>query len=208
MIVVGRVLTLVLILLLDQDSIELNVAVVHDEVLLHKAFETVAINDIEGTVLAETPHEVLHAQLIRLPLLDVPLYLDLGVRKLFVELFEVSLRFDHEGLFSDVGKRFLDHLVESTRLLRQLLLHSEQVPVLADGLEQVVEEVIELLSQVVPDEDNVVTQGHFVFPQGCTDGLIQDGFAFLNLLQRTLYFLLQTFLEVKLVEGTQGNHRV
>ena len=44
------------LLLLDEDPVQLDVAVVHDQVLLHEAFQAVAINDIECTVLPQAPH--------------------------------------------------------------------------------------------------------------------------------------------------------
>ena len=81
-----------------------------------------------------------------------------------------------------------------------MLLHREQVPILPDRLEQVVEKFIELLSQVIPDEQNVIPQVHFVLAQCGTDRLVEDGLPVLNLLQRRLYLLLEALLEIELVE--------
>ena len=64
---------------MHQDTVQLDVAVVHDEVLRHEAFEVVAVDDIEGTVLAQASHQVLYAALVGFPLLDVALDLHLGV---------------------------------------------------------------------------------------------------------------------------------
>lgn len=44
------------LLLLDKHSVELNIAVVHHQVLLHEAFETLPINNIKCAVLPETSH--------------------------------------------------------------------------------------------------------------------------------------------------------
>lgn len=49
-------LFVVKLLLLDKHSIELNIAVVHHQVLLHEAFETLPVDNIECTVLPETSH--------------------------------------------------------------------------------------------------------------------------------------------------------
>lgn len=68
-----------MLLLLDEDPIQLDIAVVHDQVLLHEAFEAVAIDDIECTVLPQTPHQALHALLVRLPLLHMALHLHLSI---------------------------------------------------------------------------------------------------------------------------------
>lgn len=90
------------LLLLDENAVKFDVAVVHDEVLLHEALKVIAIDHIERTVLPETAHQVLHACLIRFPLFNVALDLHLGIAELFVELFEVSLRFNHQRLVYDI----------------------------------------------------------------------------------------------------------
>ena len=68
-------------------------------------------------------------------------------------------------MLGDVAQRLRHHLVEPLRLLNQLLLDREQVPVLADGLQQVVEEVVELTAQIVADEEDVVAQVDLVLAQ-------------------------------------------
>ena len=59
----------------------------------------------------------------------------LSVRKLLVELFQIRLGLDHQGLLSDIAERLGDDFVESSRLLYELLLHSEEVPVLSNRLQ-------------------------------------------------------------------------
>ena len=76
-------------------------------------------------MLAQAAHEVLHASLVGFPLLNVTLDLHLGVRQLLVELLQVCLWFDHQGLLSDVAERLGDDFVEAPRLLDELLLYSE-----------------------------------------------------------------------------------
>jgi len=58
---------------------------------------------------------------------------------------------------------------ELARLLAELLLHFEQVPVRTNAREQVVEEVIEILAQVVSNEDHMVPQGYLVLCQILVD---------------------------------------
>ena len=87
-------------------------------------------------------------------------------------------------------------------------MNGEEVPVFADRLKQVVEEFVELLSEVVPDEYDMVAQGHFVFAQLIADRLVQTWFPFCDLFQRGFNLLLQTFLEVQLVERAKGHDRM
>ena len=54
----------------------------------------------------------------------------------------------------------------------------------------------------------MVSQVDLVAPQLVADRLIQSWLALLNLLQRGFDLLLETFLEVELVEGAKGHHRV
>eukprot|EP00353_Schmidingerella_taraikaensis_P014200 CAMPEP_0185592308 /NCGR_PEP_ID=MMETSP0434-20130131/67486_1 /TAXON_ID=626734 ORGANISM="Favella taraikaensis, Strain Fe Narragansett Bay" /NCGR_SAMPLE_ID=MMETSP0434 /ASSEMBLY_ACC=CAM_ASM_000379 /LENGTH=330 /DNA_ID=CAMNT_0028218023 /DNA_START=1100 /DNA_END=2093 /DNA_ORIENTATION=- len=204
---VGGVFMLQL-LLLNENSVQFDVAVVHNQVFLHEAFEAIPVDDVERAVLAQTPHKALHALLIRLPLLDVPLHLDLRIRKLLVELFEVRLRLDHDGLLSYVGEGFLNDFVEPACLLDELLLYGEKVPVFADRLQQVVKELVELFAQVVADEDYVVPQGHLVLSQRRADRLVQSRLSVLYFLQRSLDLLLQALLKVELVQRAQGHYRV
>lgn len=109
--------------------------------------------------------------------------LHLRIRKLLVELLQVGHRLDHERLLRDVAQRLGYHFVEAPRLLDQLLLHREQVPVLPYRLEQIVEELIELFPQVVPDEKYMVPQVDLVLAQGGANRLIQDRLTILDLLQ-------------------------
>ena len=105
------------VLLLNQDSVQLDIAVVHHKVFRHEAFEDVAFDDVEGAVLAEAPHEILNAPLVGFPLFHMSLHLHLGVRKLLVKLFEVGLWLNHECLLSDVGERLGNNFVEAAGLL-------------------------------------------------------------------------------------------
>lgn len=75
-------------------------------------------------------------------------------------------------------------------------------------MKQVVEELIELFSQVVPDEDDVVPQCYFVFAQLIADRLVQIWLPFGDLFERGFDLLFETLLEVKLVKGAKGHHRV
>ena len=73
------ILTVYLLLLLHEDAIQLNIAVIHDEVFTHEAFEAITINHIKSAMLPQASHQVLHTSLIRLPLFDMSLYLHLRV---------------------------------------------------------------------------------------------------------------------------------
>lgn len=55
-----------------------------------------------------------------------------------------------------------DCVVELARLPDEDLLHAEEVPVLPNRLEKVVEKVVKLEAEVVPDKDDVVAQLDFV----------------------------------------------
>ena len=99
----------------------------------------------------------------------MPLNLHLCVGQLLVELLQICLWLYHEGLFRNIAKGLRDNFIESPRLLNQLLLYCEEVPILADRLEKIVEELIELLPQIVPDEQYVIPQIHLVFAKRGTD---------------------------------------
>ena len=71
---------IIVLLLLHEYAIQLDVAVVHDKIFGHESFQVIAIDHIEGTVLAQAAHEVLHAALVGFPLFDVALHLHLSVR--------------------------------------------------------------------------------------------------------------------------------
>ena len=75
-------------------------------------------------------------------------------------------------------------------------------------MKQVIEELVELFSQVVPDEDDVVPQCYFVFAQLIADRLVQIWLPFRDLFQRGFNLLFETLLEVQLVEGAKGHYRV
>ena len=74
-------------------------------------------------------------------------------------------------------------MIESLCLLYKLLLDGEQVPILPDGLQEVVEELIELFSQVVSDEDDVVSDGDLVLTKTPAYLLVQDWLLRLDFLQ-------------------------
>ena len=57
------------------------------------------------------------------------LHLHLSVTELLIKLLKVRPGLNHQCLIRNVPQRFLDDFIESTSLLYQLLLHSEQVPV-------------------------------------------------------------------------------
>ena len=67
------------LLLLDENSIQLNIAIVHDQVLLHEALQRVTIDHIKSAVLSQAAHQALHTLLVGLPLLDMTLDLDLSI---------------------------------------------------------------------------------------------------------------------------------
>ena len=54
-------------------------------------------------------------------------------------------------------------LRELRAFLGELFLHFEKVPVWTDAVQQAVEEVVEVASKTVADEDDVVTKSDLVF---------------------------------------------
>ena len=127
---------------------------------------------------------------------------------MLVELLKICLWLDHESLLSDVAERLGYNFVESLRLLDQLLLHREQVPVFADRLEQIVEKLFKFFSQVVPNEQNVVPQVYLMLAKRCTNRLVQNRLTILYLLKRCLYLLLETLLEIQLIERAKRHDRM
>ena len=127
---------------------------------------------------------------------------------MLVELLQICLWLDHESLLSDVAKRLGYNFIESLRLLDQLLLHREQVPVFADRLEQIVKKLFKFFSQVVPNEQNVVPQIDLMLAKRCTNRLVQNRLTILYLLKRCLYLLLETLLEVQLIERAERHDRM
>ena len=75
-----------LILLLHEDPIQFDIAVIHYKVLAHKAFQAITINYIKSAVLPQASHQVLYTTFIRFPFFDMSLHLYLRVRQTFIEL--------------------------------------------------------------------------------------------------------------------------
>ena len=102
-------------------------------------------------------------------------------------------------LLSDILERIGDSCVEPPSLLDEELLYAEQIPVFSDRLEQIVEKLFKLFSQVVSNEQNVIPQVNLMLSKRCTNRLIQNRLTILYLLKRCLYFLLETLLEIQLI---------
>ena len=66
--------------LLHEHTIQFDVAVIHDKVLGHEAFQSVPIDHVKGAMLSQASHQLLDTLLVRFPLLDVALDLHLSLR--------------------------------------------------------------------------------------------------------------------------------
>ena len=66
---------------------------------------------------------------------------------------------------------------ELARLLRQLLLQLEQVPVLSHATQHMVEKVVEVLAKRVADMYNVVSQGNLVLREVLADLVLDNALA-------------------------------
>lgn len=96
------------------------------------------------------------------PILLVLLYLVLSLAQRFVELFDILLRVQQLTVISELIQILRHCLIELAGLSHQYLLDTEQVPVFANRLQEVVKEVIEFYSEVIPDKDDMVAQLYLV----------------------------------------------
>ena len=67
-------------LLLKQDPIQLDITIVHYQVLGHESFQLVTIDYIKGTVVLEASHEILDTVFVCFPVFLVFLDLNLRIR--------------------------------------------------------------------------------------------------------------------------------
>ena len=121
-----------------------------------------AINGFELRVFLERVHEDSDVRLKVCPVFLVLLYLILRLAERLVELLDVLLRMQELAVICELFEIFRNGLVELLSFPNQDFLYREKVPVLPDGLQQVVEEVVELETQVVADEYYVVSQLNLV----------------------------------------------
>jgi len=91
---------LLALLLLQDDSVKLDVRVVHNQVFSEEAFELVAIDDVEFVVRLEASHEPQHVLFVLLPFFAVLLDLHLRLAQLLVELLKVVFGVKHLAVFS------------------------------------------------------------------------------------------------------------
>ena len=96
------------------------------------------------------------------PIFLVLLDLILCLTELFVEFLDILLRMHHLTVIGKLFKIFSDGLVKFAGFSNQDFLDGKEIPILADGLEEVVEEIIEFNTQVVPNKDDVVTKLNLV----------------------------------------------
>ena len=96
------------------------------------------------------------------PIFLVLLDLILGLAELFVEFLDILLRMHHLTVIGKLFKIFSDGLVKFAGFSNQDFLDGKEIPVLADGLEEVVEEIIKFNTQVIPYKDDVVTKLNLV----------------------------------------------
>lgn len=86
----------------------------------------------------------------------------LCLTELFVEFLNILLRMHHLTVIGKLLKIFSDSLVKFAGFSNQDFLDGKEVPILADGLEEIIEEIIEFHTQVVPNKDDVVSKLNLV----------------------------------------------
>ena len=109
-------------------------------------------------------------------------------------------------LLGDLPELLKNLLAELTRLLRELLLHLEEVPVGSDAAEHVVEEVIEFFTQSVSNEDHVIPERNLVFRKIASNLVLNNALSVLDVLQTFFDLLLERRLEVKLINRVKRNY--
>ena len=95
-------LVLLALLLLREDPMELNVAVVHNQIICEETLQDVAVNHIKLVVGLQATHQPLHASFVIFPLFAMLLNLNLSFRQLLVKLLQVILWIKHLAVFGDL----------------------------------------------------------------------------------------------------------
>lgn len=95
-------------------------------------------------------HKIRDTPLIFEPVFFIVLNLKLCITQLFIKIskvfFLLFLQVEKILIFCNFIKTTSDQIAKSISLLNQHFLNRKQVPVLPNGLQKIVEEVVELLS--------------------------------------------------------------
>jgi hypothetical protein len=126
--------------------LELNVAVVQNQSFSHKLLQKAPVNRLELEVLLQAVHKLTYILLIVHPVLLVLLNLVLSLAQRFIELFDILRRMQQLTVVRELVKILGDCLIELAGFPHEDLLDAEQVPVFADRLQEIVEEIIEFHS--------------------------------------------------------------
>ena len=134
--------------LLEQKLVYFDVTIIHNQVFGQVVFQSVSIDYFKLAVALEPIDHSVNALLKLTPVLLEGLHLGLCDREVLIKLFEVVviinlLKF---VLGSDFLQLASDFARKLSSLLRQLLLHFEQVPISPYTPQHLVEEVVEVLS--------------------------------------------------------------
>jgi len=79
----------IILLLLEHDSVQFDVGVVHDKVFCHEAPQLDRVNYVKFRVVFKAAHQVLDSAFVISPVLFKVLHLQLSVRQLFVEATQI-----------------------------------------------------------------------------------------------------------------------
>lgn len=153
--------------LLEQYLVRLDVTVVHDQVLGEEVLERDAIDDIELTIPFEPIHHVVNTLLKLIPILLVNLHLRLSYAQIFVEFLQIIMVVNliELVLLSDFREQTDSLHAKLTRFFRELLLQLKQVPVLSHTTEHMVEEVIKVLAEGIPNKNNMISESDLMLRQ-------------------------------------------
>lgn len=153
----------------------------------------------------ETAHEFVDGLFVVIPIFFEGRNLDLSFRQLLVEfaqffLLRPLLLVDWQGLLGDLCERLSDEIIEVLSLLHQHFLDVEEVPVFADRVQQIIEEVVKSFSKVVADFDDVRSQLNLVVFDAFCDKTSDWGLSALDVRNRRLDFALDRLVEIELVQ--------
>ena len=113
--------------LLEQQLVDFDVAVVHNQVFSHEIFESLAVDDVELTVALKAVDHCIDALFKLIPILFVFLNFRLSPRQILIKLLKVIVivHFLELILLRDLAKLGQDLHAELPCFFRELLLHLE-----------------------------------------------------------------------------------
>jgi hypothetical protein len=163
------------------------VRVVHHDVFRQELLELVPRNYLELGVALDGLGERLERGLELVPLLLLLVDLGLRVRKLLVEHGDI-LVLSTRVFACDLGQLLQHFIAEALHLFHKGLLHREQVPILSDGIQEVVEERLEVYLKLCTHLQDVGAQMLFVIGDAFYDLVVAQLLPLLHVRKRRLDF--------------------